>query len=105
MMCIVQGHNKQACRLVLDAIPIVLSAKQGSYQYHDLKTFGLNQLGNKPQNYRPPNPSSDYRAGNYMYMPHCIPHFTKNSAHQAGNIVDRNLMLNLLVSAIQILLR
>ena len=32
--CLAQGHNKQACRLVLHTIPMVLSAKQGSCEYH-----------------------------------------------------------------------
>ena len=92
-MCIVQGHNKQACRLALHPIHIVISAKQGSYQYHDLKSFGINQLGNKPHDYRLPNPRSDYRPSNYMYMPHCKPHFANNLTQQAGNIDDQNLIL------------
>ena len=104
-MCLAKTHNKQACRLEPHVIPIVLSAKQGSYQHHDLKSFGMTRLGNKTQNYRLPNPRCDHRTGKYMYMPHCKPHFTNNLAQKAGNIADRNLMLNLLVSAIQILLR
>ena len=43
--CLAQGHNKQACRLVRDTIPIVLSAKQESCKYHFLKSFGVTQLG------------------------------------------------------------
>ena len=43
--CLAQGHNKQACRLVLHTIPIVLSTKQGSCGYHFLKSFGMTRLG------------------------------------------------------------
>ena len=67
-MYLAKTHNKQACRLVLHVNPIVLSAKQGSYQYHDLKSFGMTRLGNKAQNYRRPNPRFDYRTGKYMYI-------------------------------------
>ena len=34
--CLAQGHSKQARRLVLHTIPIVLSAEQGSCEYHFL---------------------------------------------------------------------
>ena len=37
--CLAQGHNKQTCRLVLHIIPILLSAKQGSVEYHLFKVF------------------------------------------------------------------
>ena len=40
-----QGHSKQACWLVLHIIPILLSAKQGSCEYHILKSFDMTLLG------------------------------------------------------------
>ena len=43
--CLTQEHNKQACRLDLHTIPIVLSAKQGSCEYHFLKSFGMTRVG------------------------------------------------------------
>ena len=43
--CLAQGHNKQACRLVLLTIPIFLNAKRGSCEYHVLKSFGMTRLG------------------------------------------------------------
>ena len=36
---------KQACRLVLHTVPILPSAKQGSCEYHFLKSFGMTRLG------------------------------------------------------------
>ena len=51
--CLAQGHNKQACRLTLHTIFFVLSAKQGSCEYHFLKSFGMTLLGKmNPQVYR-----------------------------------------------------
>ena len=44
--CLVQGHNKQACWLILQTIPyFMLSAKQESCEYHFLKSFGMTGLG------------------------------------------------------------
>ena len=40
-----QGHKKQACRIVLHIISNLLSAKQGSCEYHFLKSFGMTRLG------------------------------------------------------------
>ena len=31
--CLSQRHNKQACRLVLHTVPLMLNVKQGSYEY------------------------------------------------------------------------
>ena len=47
LKCLAQGHSKQACRLVLHTILFVLSAKQGSCEYHFLKSFGMNRLENE----------------------------------------------------------
>ena len=43
--CLAQGHNKQTCRLVLHNLPQMSSAKQGSYRYHFLKSFGMTRQG------------------------------------------------------------
>ena len=43
--CRAHGHNKQACRLFFHPIPFVLSAKQGSCEYHFLKLFRVTRLG------------------------------------------------------------
>ena len=40
-MSLVQIYSKQACRIVLHTMPFVLSAKQGSCEYHFLKPFGM----------------------------------------------------------------
>ena len=39
--CLAQGHNKRTCRLVLHNLRYMPSAKQGSYSYHFLKSFGM----------------------------------------------------------------
>ena len=43
--CLVQGNNKQACRLVLHTVVFVRSAKQGSCENHFLNPFGMTRLG------------------------------------------------------------
>ena len=40
-MCLAQGHNKRTCRLVLHNLPEITSVKQGSSEYHFLKSFGI----------------------------------------------------------------
>ena len=42
--CLAQQHNKQTCWFVLHTMSIVLSAKQGSCEYHFLKFFGMTRL-------------------------------------------------------------
>ena len=44
-MCNAQGHNKQACRLVLHIIHIVLSAKQISCECHIIMYVGMIRQG------------------------------------------------------------
>ena len=102
-MCIAQRHNKQACRLVLYIIHIVLSAKQVSCECQCLKSVGMTRQGKKPQDHQLPSPCSNYRAGKYML--HFKRYYINNLAQKARDIVDRTLMINLLLSAIQILLR
>ena len=102
VMCIAQRHNKQACQLVLHIIHILLSAKLPSNECYCLKSVGMTRQGKKPQDHQLPSPCSNYRAGKYMlhFKRYCI----NNLAQKARDIVDRTLMINLLLSAIQILL-
>ena len=43
--CFVLGHNKRTYRLVLYAIPSVLSAKQESFEYHLFRSYVLTRPG------------------------------------------------------------
>ena len=98
-----QRHNQQACRLVLHVIHIVLSAKLPSNECQCLKSVGMTRQGKKPQDHQLPSPCSNYRAGKHML--HFKRYYINNLAQKARDIVVRTLMINLLLSAIQILLR
>ena len=65
------GHNKQACQLVLHTIPFVLSANQGSCEYH-FKSFDMTQLQKM-------NPRSNNCAADIITtkQSHCLKFFVK----------------------------